>query len=63
MDEHLDQWMEGYINLGYGSILDVLNAEDQYAEEYPDLDLPWDEILAQQELEGDLGLYGGDEEW
>ena len=69
MDEYLDQFMEDHIKGGYGNILDVLNAEDQFADEYPDLDEPWDETLAQQELD-DLeqadeyfGYYGGNEEW
>ena len=35
MDEHLDLWMEDRINGGHGNILDQLNAEDQYADEYP----------------------------
>ena len=69
MDEHLDHFMENHINGGYGNILDQLNAEDQFADEYPDLDEPWDETLAQQEL-GDseqcdeyFGFFGGDEDW
>ena len=69
MDEYLDLWMEDHINGGYGSILDVLNAEDEYADEYPDLDEPWDDMLAQQELEDFeqadeyVGCFGGDEDW
>ena len=68
MDENLDLWMEDLLNGGYGSVLDQLNAEDQYADEYPDFDEPWDEILAQQELEDFeqcdeyFGNYG-DDEW
>lgn len=69
MDDYLDQWMEDHINGGYGDILDQLAAEE--AEEYPDFDLdePWDEMLAQQELEDFeqadeyFGYYGGDEDW
>ena len=69
MDEYLDLWMEDHINGGYGNILDQLNAEDQFADEYPDLDEPWDEMLAQQELEDFeqaddyFGYFGGDGEW
>jgi hypothetical protein len=69
MDEQLDLWVEDHLNGGYGDILDVLNAEDQYADEYPDVDEPWDEMLAQQELEDFeqadeyFGYFGGDEEW
>jgi hypothetical protein len=69
MDNHLDQFMEDHINGGYGNILDQLNAEDQFADEYPDLDEPWDEMLAQQELEDFeqcdeyFGYFGGDEGW
>ena len=54
---------------GHGKILDQLNAEDQYADEYPDLDEPWDDVLAQQELEDFeqadeyFGYFGGDEDW
>ena len=67
MDEYIDQYMEDHINGGYGNILDVLNAEK--AEEYPDLDEPWDETLAQQELEDfeccdeHFGYFDGDEDW
>jgi hypothetical protein len=69
MDEYLDQFMEDHINGGYGNILDQLNAEDQWSDEFPDLDEPWDEMLAQQELEDFekadeyFGFYGGDEDW
>ena len=69
MDEYLDQWMENHLIGGYGNILDELNAEDQYADEYPDVDEPWDETLAQQELEDFeqadeyFGHFGGDEDW
>jgi hypothetical protein len=50
MDEYLDQFMKDHLNGGYGNILDLLNAEDQYADEYPDVDEPWDKIwyLGQQ---------------
>ena len=64
MDDYLDQFMEDHIN---GSILDMLNAEDQFADEYPDE--PWDEMLAQQELEDFeqadeyFGHFSGDEDW
>ena len=66
MDEYIDQYMEDHIN---GSILDVLNAEDDFADEYPDFDEPWDDALAQQELEDFeqadeyFGCFGGDEDW
>jgi len=52
MDDYLDQFIEDHLNGGYGSILDVLNAEDRYADEYPDLDEPWDE-----------DCDDGDEDW
>ena len=69
MDDYLDQFMEDHIN--YGSILDQLNAEDQHGDEYPDFDSdePWDETLAQQELEDFeqadeyFGFFGSDGEW
>lgn len=68
MDRHLDEFMESHISHDYGSILDQLNAEQ--GDEYPDLDYeePWDETLAQQELEDFercdeyYGFYG-DDEW
>lgn len=69
MDEYLDQFMEDRINGGYGDVLDQLEAEAQWADEYPDLDEPWDEILAQQELEDYeqadeyFGYYGSGEDW
>ena len=69
MDDYLDQFMEDHINGGYGDILDQLNAEDQFSEEYPDLDEPWDVILEQQELEDFelcdeyFGCFGGDGDW
>ncbi|TWU49292.1 hypothetical protein [Rubripirellula reticaptiva] len=62
MDDLLDQFMEDHINGGYGEILD-----EQAVEEYP-ADEPWDETLAQQELEDfeqadeHFGYYGG-EDW
>jgi len=70
MDEYLDQYMEDHLNGGYGSILDELNVEDEFSDEYPDFDdEPWDHLLAQQELEDYeqadeyLGYYGGGEDW
>jgi hypothetical protein len=69
MDENLDLFMEDHLNDDYGNILDLLNAEDDFADEYPDLDEPWDESLAQQELKDFeqtdeyFGFYGGDEDW
>lgn len=68
MDDYLDQFCEDQINGGYGDILDQLAAEE-FADEYPDLDEPWDEMLAQQELEDFeqadeyFGYFGGDEDW
>ena len=67
MDDYLDQFCEDQINGGYGDVLDQL-AADEFANEYPDLDEPWDEMLAQQELEDFeqadeyFGHYG-DEPW
>lgn len=67
MDDYLDQFCEDHLNGGYGDILDQLAAEE--AEEYPDLDEPWDEMLAQQELEDFeqadeyFGFYGGNDDW
>ena len=69
MDDFLDQFCEDHLNGGYGDILDQLAAEE--ADEYPqpDLDEPWDEMLAQQELEDFeqcdeyFGFFGGDEDW
>ena len=49
MGDLLDQFMEDHINCGYGDILDELAAEE-FRDEFPD-DEPWDEALAQQELE------------
>ncbi len=71
MDDYLDQFMEDHINGGYGDILDQLNDEAEQADEYPDdYDEPWDDILAQQELEDFeqcdeyFGYFGGgDEDW
>lgn len=70
MDEYLDQYMEDQLNGGYGSILDELNVEDEFSDEYPDFDdEPWDHLLAQQELEDYeqadeyFGYYGGGEDW
>jgi hypothetical protein len=71
MDAFLDQFLEDHINSGYGNILDEL-AADEFADEPPELpefDEPWDEVLAQQELEDFeqadeyFGFYGGDGEW
>jgi hypothetical protein len=71
MDDFLDQFMEDHINGGYGNILDEL-AADEFAAEFPDppeFDEPWDEMLAQQELEDfeqadeHSGFYAGDEDW
>ena len=50
MDEYLDQFCEDQLNGGYGDILDEL-AADEFADEFGHLDEPWDELLAQQELE------------
>ncbi len=58
MDDHLD----------HTDVLEQLNYESEQAEEYPDLDEPWDELLAQQELEDFeqcdeyFGDFGG-EDW
>lgn len=66
MDDLLDQFCEDHINADYGNILDEL-AADEFADEYLDLDEPWDETLAQQELEDHeqcdeyFGCFGGDE--
>ena len=68
MDEYLVQFCEDQLNGGYGDVLDQL-AADEFADEYPDLDEPWDEMLAQQELEDFeqsdefFGHYGDDESW
>ena len=68
MDEFLDLWMEDHLNGGYGDVLDEL-AADEFADEYPNLDEPWDEMLAQQELEDfeqvdeHFGYFGDDEAW
>ena len=59
MDDYLD----------HIDVLDQLNADAEHTEEYPDLDEPWDEMLAQQELEyfeqADefFGDFGGGEDW
>lgn len=61
MDDLLDHFFEDHINGGYGDILDEL-ASDEFADD----DEPWDEILAQQELEDFeqadeyFGYYGDD---
>lgn len=71
MDNYLDQFTEDHLNGGYGDILDDLAAiefEDEFSE-LPEIDEPWDEMLAQQELEDFeccdeyFGYYGGDEDW
>ena len=71
MDDLLDQFMEDHINGGYGNILDEL-AADEFADEFPELpefDEPWDEMLAQQEVEDFeqcdefFGCFGEDEDW
>ena len=71
MDAFLDQFTEDRINGGYGYILDEM-AADEFADEFPELpefDEPWDEMLAQQELEDFeqcdefFGCFGGDEDW
>lgn len=67
MDDYLDQFCDDQINTGYGDVLDQL--ADEFADECPDLDEPWDEMLAQQELEDVeqcdeyFGYYGDDESW
>ena len=66
MDDYLDHFCEDQIKGGYGHVL----AAEEFADEYPDfeIDEPWDEMLAQQELEDFeqcdefFGFYG-DEEW
>ena len=61
MEDGLDQFA--------GDILEQLNDEAEHTEEYADLDEPWDELLAQQELEDFeqcneyFGDFGGDEDW
>ena len=65
MDDYLDQFCEDQLNGGYGDVLDQL-AADEFADEHPDLDEPWDELLAQQGLEDFeqadeyFGYYGED---
>ena len=69
MDRYLDQFAEDHISHDYGNILDQLNADQ--GEEYPELDCdePWDETLAQQELEDFeqcdeyFGYFGDGDEW
>ena len=62
MDEYLDQFMEDHL----GNILDELNSLEP--DEYPDLDEPWDDTLAKQELEDFeqadeyFGYYDGSED-
>ena len=71
MDDLLDQFTEDRINGGYGYILDEM-AADEFADEFPELlefDEPWDELLAQQELEDFeqcdefFGFYSDEVEW
>ncbi|QDT24384.1 hypothetical protein [Gimesia chilikensis] len=71
MDNYHDQFTEDHLNGGYGDILDELAAiefDDEFPE-LPELDEPWDEMLAQQELEDYeqadeyFGFYGFDEDW
>jgi hypothetical protein len=71
MDDFLDQFTEDRINAEYGNVLDELAAHE-FADEFPELagfDEPWDEMLAQQELEDFeqcdefFEFYGGDEDW
>ena len=71
MDDLLDQFTEDRINGGYGDILDEM-AADEFADEFPELpefDEPWDEMLAQQELEDFeqadeyFGFYSDEVEW
>lgn len=40
MDDFLDLFAEDHINFNYGDILDQLNSEDQYSDEFPDFDEP-----------------------
>ena len=71
MDDFLDQFTEDHINAGNGNILDELAAEEFAAEfpELPKIDEPWDEMMAQQELDDFeqadeyFGCFGGDEDW
>ncbi len=68
MDDNLDQFCEDHLNGNYGSILDEL-ASEEFSDEYPEFDEPWDEVLAQQELEDFeqadeyFGCFGDDECW
>ncbi len=71
MDDYLDQFMEDHLNGNYGNILDEL-AAIEFADEFPELpelEEPWDEILAQQELEDFeqcdeiFGFYDIGEDW
>lgn len=68
MDDYLDQFCEDHLNGNYGGILDELAAEE-FADECPEFDEPWDEMLAQQELESFeqadeyFGCFGDDEGW
>ncbi|WP_417379461.1 hypothetical protein [Gimesia sp.] len=71
MDDYLDQFMEDHLNGNYGDILDEL-AADEFGDEFselPEFDEPWDEMLAQQELEDFeqcdeyFGFYDNDEDW
>jgi len=68
MDDYLDQYMEDHINGGYGNVLDEL-AAIEFADEFselPEIEEPWDEMLAQQELEDFEQCdeyFGGGEDW
>ncbi len=71
MDDLLDQYMEDHLNGGYGNVLDEL-AAIEFTDEFtdiPETEEPWDEMLAQQELEDFeqcdeyFGFYGEDECW
>jgi len=71
MDDYLDYFIEDHLNGGYGNVLDEL-AAFEFADEFPELpeiEEPWDEMLAQQELEDFeqcdeyFGFYGEDECW
>lgn len=45
MDDNLDQWLKDHLPCACGDILNEPTAAEEC------LDEPWDEILAQQELE------------
>jgi hypothetical protein len=66
MDDYLDQFAEDHVNDGYGDILDELKCLQ--GEEYPDIEEPWDEMLAQRKLKDFercdeyYWYFGGDED-